>query len=42
MAHVDRALAVVAAALGLASIAMHDADKAPLYFLVAYAFARMR
>ena len=40
LTYLDRTLAAVAAALGVASIAMNDADKAPLYFLLAYALAR--
>ena len=37
----DRLLALAAAGLGVASIALDDADKSPLYFLLAYALARL-
>jgi hypothetical protein len=39
----DRALAVAAAIMGVVSIfLLNDADKAPLYFLLAYLFFRIR
>jgi hypothetical protein len=38
--HLDRAALAAALLLGVASVALHDADKAPLYFLVAYAIGR--
>ncbi|MBC8426660.1 hypothetical protein H8E07_21310 [bacterium] len=37
----DRLLALAAAAMGIASIALNDADKSPLYGLLAYALARL-
>ena len=39
--HFDLVLSTVAAALGVASIVMRDADKAPLYFLLAYVLWRI-
>lgn len=38
---VDGALAVVALAMAVVSIALGDADKSPLYFLLAYALWRL-
>jgi hypothetical protein len=38
---VDGLGAVAAAGMGVASIALNDADKSPLYFLLAYALARL-
>lgn len=37
----DAALAAGAAALGVASIALGDADKSPLYFLLSYLLWRL-
>ena len=39
--HLNLALSAGSAALGIASIAMRDADKAPLYFLLAYVLWRI-
>ncbi len=39
--HLDLGLALVALALGVLSILLRDADKAPLYFLLAYVLLRL-
>ena len=39
---VDRGLAAAALVLGIASAAIGDADKTPLYLLLAYALWRLR
>ncbi len=36
----DRLLALAAAVMGIVSIVLNDADKSPLYFLLAYALGR--
>jgi hypothetical protein len=38
---VDAVLAVVALALAVASVALGDADKSPIYLLLAYALWRL-
>jgi hypothetical protein len=40
--HVDLALAVAAIAMGIASVFLNDADKSPIYFLIAYILWRLR
>ena len=37
----DRLLALAAAAMAVASLALNDADKSPLYILLAYALGRL-
>jgi CBS-domain-containing membrane protein len=40
--YLDRALALMAAAMGAISVLLGDADKSPLYFLLAYTLWRLR
>jgi hypothetical protein len=43
MKHTDRILAAAAVAMGVVSIFwLRDADKAPIYFLIAYALWRIK
>ena len=39
---VNRGLMVVAAVFGIASITIGDADKSPIYFLLAYVLWRLK
>lgn len=42
MIWVDRILAAAALALGIVSIFIHDIDKCPIYFMLAYVFLRLK
>lgn len=43
MKYLDRILAVVAFAMGIASIVwLNDADKSPIYFLIGYVLWRVK